>query len=120
MKYASEGFETQGRYHQNSKTEVSVAPQKGLMSSKVVFFKESNRLGIILPPANEVCEGYVFTRVCPSTRGECGIPVCLAGGISACLAGLQGGLQAHIRADLQVHIQGEGVSRPTPGGGGLS
>ena len=28
------GFETQGRHHQKSKTGVSVAPQKGLMSSK--------------------------------------------------------------------------------------
>ena len=37
-KYASQGiqpsFETQGRYHQKSKTGLSVAPQKGLMSSK--------------------------------------------------------------------------------------
>ena len=28
-------FETQGRHHQKSKTGVSVAPQKGLMSSKI-------------------------------------------------------------------------------------
>ena len=28
------GFETQGRHHQKSKTGVSVAPQKGLVSSK--------------------------------------------------------------------------------------
>ena len=28
------GFETQGRHHQKSKTGVSVAPRKGLMSSK--------------------------------------------------------------------------------------
>ena len=28
------GFETQGRHHQKSKTGVTVAPQKGLMSSK--------------------------------------------------------------------------------------
>ena len=28
------GFETQERHHQKSKTGVSVAPQKGLMSSK--------------------------------------------------------------------------------------
>ena len=28
------GFEIQGRHHQKSKTRVSVAPQKGLMSSK--------------------------------------------------------------------------------------
>ena len=37
-KYANEGihpgFETQGRYHQMSKTGASVAPQKGLISSK--------------------------------------------------------------------------------------
>ena len=34
------GFKTQDRRHQKSKTGVSVAPQKGLMSSKI-FFKES-------------------------------------------------------------------------------
>ena len=37
MKHACEGshpgFETQGRHHQKSKTGISVAPQKGLMSS---------------------------------------------------------------------------------------
>ena len=31
------GFETQGKHHQNSKTGVSVAPQKGLMSTKLFF-----------------------------------------------------------------------------------
>ena len=31
-----------------------------------------------LLPANEVCEGYVFTRVCLSTGGG-RIPACLAG-----------------------------------------
>ena len=25
----------------------------------------------LLPPANEVCEGYVFTGVCPQGRGVC-------------------------------------------------
>ena len=34
------GFETQGRRHKKSKTGVSVAPQKGLMSSKNFFKKE--------------------------------------------------------------------------------
>ena len=29
------GFETQGRRHQKSKTGISVAPQKGLMPSKI-------------------------------------------------------------------------------------
>ena len=33
-KHASE-FETKGRHHQKSKTGMSVAPQKGLMSSKI-------------------------------------------------------------------------------------
>ena len=33
-KAAHSGFETQRRHHQKSKTEVSVASQKGLMSSK--------------------------------------------------------------------------------------
>ena len=33
------GFETQGRCQQKSKTGVSVAPQKGLMSSKKFFKK---------------------------------------------------------------------------------
>ena len=48
--------------------------------------------GIFLP--HVVCEGYVFTGVCLSTRGG-GIPVCLAaglrggGGIPACFAGFQ-------------------------------
>ena len=51
---------------------------------------------VLLPPANEVCEGYGFTRVCHSVDREGGgIPECLTGGIPACLAGLQGGLQAH-------------------------
>ena len=59
----------------------------------------------LLPPANVVCEGYVFTRVCLSTGGG-GIPACLAGGIPACLAGLPGGVSQHA---LQV-------SKPTPKG----
>ena len=33
-KFAHSGFETQRRHHQKSKTGVSVAPEKGLMSSK--------------------------------------------------------------------------------------
>ena len=35
--------------------------------------------GELLPPANVVCEGYVFTGVCLSTGGWVGIPACLAG-----------------------------------------
>ena len=33
-------FETQGRRHHKSKTGVSAAPQKGLVSSKKIFLKE--------------------------------------------------------------------------------
>ena len=39
-KAAHSGFETQRRHHQKSKTGVSVAPQKGLMSSRIFFKKE--------------------------------------------------------------------------------
>ena len=34
--------------------------------------KPCNWNGFLLPPANEVCDGYVFTRVCLSTGG--GVP----------------------------------------------
>ena len=40
------GFETQGRHHQNSKTGVSVAPWKGLMSSKI-FKKRKRRIKMV-------------------------------------------------------------------------
>ena len=48
-------------------------------------------LSVYLPPANEVCEGYIFTGVCLSTggactaRGACVVGMCVAGG--ACVAG---------------------------------
>ena len=38
-KAANSGFETQRKCHQKSKTRVSVAPQKGLMSSKNCYKK---------------------------------------------------------------------------------
>ena len=38
-KAALSGFETQRRYHQKSKTGVSVTPQKGLISSKKLYKK---------------------------------------------------------------------------------
>ena len=39
MKGIHPGFETQGRRHQKSKTGVSVAPRKGLLSSKIFLKK---------------------------------------------------------------------------------
>ena len=40
-KAAQSGFETQRRHHQKFKTGVSVAPQKELMSSKILFKKQN-------------------------------------------------------------------------------
>ena len=62
----------------------------------------------LLPPANEVCEGYVFTPVCQSFCSWGG-----GGGIPACLAGLQ----ATPKGEVEGSGRG-GVSRPTAGGGG--
>ena len=43
-KAAHSGFETQRRRHQKSKTGVSVAPQKGLMSSKIYIYNKKQFL----------------------------------------------------------------------------
>ena len=43
-KVAHSGFETQRKHHQKSKTGVSVAPEKGLMSSKKLFKKCSHNI----------------------------------------------------------------------------
>ena len=80
-------------------------------------------LMILLPPAKEVCEGYVFTRVCLSTGGG-GVPACIAGGIPACLAaGLGGGWYPSMPCRFpgphpggKLRVLARGVSRPTPGG----
>ena len=67
----------------------------------------------LIPPANEVCEGYVFTRVCLST-GEGWYPSmpCRSrgGGIPAYLVGLQAQTWGRLRGLAR------GVSRPTPRG----
>ena len=78
-----------------------------------------------LPPANDVCEGYVFTRVCLSTVGGSPGPHQgwrlrgLAGGSPGPypgwkLRGLAGGLQAHTWGVSPG--QHPGGSRPTHGG----
>ena len=61
---------------------------------------------LLLPPANEVCGGYVFTPVCQSfcSQGGGGIPARITCGIPACLAG------------PQAHTQ-EGSWGVWPGGG---
>ena len=77
----------------------------------------------LLPPANEVCEGYVFTRECPLGGGG-GIPACLASGIPVYLAGLQGWGWFPImpcrspgpHPGGSIRSLSGGVSRPTPRG----
>ena len=80
---------------------LKVLPKKpnGFMQSSCKFCGRMS----CLPPANEVCEGYVFTGVCLSTGGACvacgrgayiardrGGEACVAGGCAwlvACMAG---------------------------------
>ena len=90
---------------------------------KLFITKCSGSATVRPPPTNEVCEGYVFTRVCLSMGGVVsqhalqggGIPACLAGGVPAFFAGLQGGLQTHTQG-WSWGVWPRGVSRPTPGG----
>ena len=70
---------------------------------------------LLLPSANEVCEGYVFTGVCLSTgghawRGVCGRGVCMAGGYTwqgACMVGghvWQGGMHGRGSVHSGGHV----------------
>ena len=62
-KAAHYGFETQRRCNQKSKTWVSVAPQKGLMSSNTFFFKERARFDCTSTPV-------IPTNVCFIWRND--------------------------------------------------
>ena len=101
-----------------------------LFSSAQLFSGNSiSKLNKLLPPANEVCEGYVFTRVCHSVHKGGGVVSQHAlqwyhsmpcsrspgeGGIPACLAGLWGGSPGpHPGGGVEGSGQ-RGVSRPTP------
>ena len=91
---------------------------------------------VFLPPVNEVCEGYVFTRVCQSfccrwyPRMPCRSPGPHPGENLRSLAWGEspgphlGGLQAHHQGGLQAHTwlvsrptHREGYQGPHPGGG---
>ena len=51
------------------------------LEAHYLLYKKSKATTLFLPPANEVCEGYVFTGVCPQ------------GGLGLCPgASLSGGL----------------------------
>ena len=47
---------------------------------------ENGSAVVLLPPANEVCEGYVFTGVCLSTGGACMVAR-EGGGVRGCSGG---------------------------------
>ena len=89
-----------------------------VLRSLAIFVGFLWRVGL-LPPTNEVCEGYDFTPVCHSVhRG------CLGPGPGGRLVGLVGGcLYPDTRGRLGVwwggcpgtHL-GEGMSRPRPRG----
>ena len=64
--------------------------------SRVVHFSNTKIYTylVLLPPANVVCEGYVFTSVCLSTGS--GIPACLVGHMTRqqmCLSWCGGSMQ---------------------------
>ena len=67
-----------------------------------------------LPPANEVCEGYVLTPVCHSVGGGVSRPRPRPRGVRG--SG-RGGVSRPTRRG-EVGGLAVGVSRPTPGGGG--
>ena len=68
--------------------------------------------GFLLPPANEVCKGYVFTMVCQSFCSQVGPPGPQPGGdVEGSDRGGSpgphlGGLQAHTQGGLQAHTWG--------------
>ena len=83
-----------------------------------------------LPPANELCEGYVFTPVCQSfcSEGDClgsggGWGVWRGGCLGPDLQGEVGGsglgwvgVQAHIGGDPGQGLEGEYLSKAFPFG----
>ena len=66
----------------------------------------------LLPPANEVCEGYIFTAVCHSVCIRC-LDTGLGGGVST--QAQWEGFLPRTRGGVSVQVQG--VSRPAPGRG---
>ena len=90
------------------------------MAKKFGYNKYRLKLAqILLPPANEVCQGYVFTRECHSVHGR-GVVSKRALQISSPTP--RGEVEGSGWGDLQAHTQGEvegscqGGSRPTPRG----
>ena len=71
---------------------------------------ETSQIATSLPPANEVCEGYVFTRVCNSVQGG----ACLGPGPGWRLRRLARGCQGpRPRGEGPGHTQGVGWVYPS-------
>ena len=66
---------------------------------------------LFLPPANEVCEDYVFTGVCLSTWGGGGLGLCPSRGVSAPGGGslCMGHLSKGSLSRREVSVQGGGL-----------
>ena len=78
------------------------------------FIEYNSIICRLLPPANEVYEGCVFTRVCHSVhRGGVSRPISRGEVLGS---GLGGVVQAHTRGGDSGQHPGRRVSRPRPGG----
>ena len=62
---------------------------------------------LFLPPANVVCEGYVFTGVCHSFCSQGGRAWFYWGGMRGFI---RGGMHGFIRGGMHGFIRGEGMS----------
>ena len=71
---------------------------------------------LLLPPANEVCEGYVFKRVCLSTWGGVSRPTPTGGGWGVWRGG-GGSTGPHLGGEVNGS-DWEGLQAHTHGGGG--
>ena len=80
-----------------------------IQKSASVDSKRWPRKILFLPPANEVCEGYVFTGVCLSTGG--GVCGCSQGGMRGCW-----GLRGCSRGGHAWLLRGRGACVVAPGG----
>ena len=76
-------------------------------------------LVLLLPPANEVCEGYVFTHVCHSVHGGGWYPNMPCRWYPSMPCNWSpGGLQAHTQGGLQAQTLGGGLKAQTGGSPG--
>ena len=99
---------------------------KNIFSVKKIFMNTHYEIRIQLPPANEVCEGHVFTGVCLSTLGGgmrgCSGGVCMVapGGVhgcsrGACVVAPGGGICGFLRGACMVFPGGHAWLLPEGG-----